>query len=158
VLVNTRLLGHYAEFKTVSGQTDCFDKCDEDPRCAAASLTVLPDISSCRLFKFGFDMSEGIRGTNAYIKPEVSEELLTMSTLNEMFPVIRANTKLVNPYDMVDALTPSQCFKPCTVSRECAAASFTTETKYVYNCYMYKKGQFREDAQGEFWTSYVKSV
>jgi hypothetical protein len=155
VLENTRLLGHYGEFKTQS-QDECIGKCDADFKCAAACFAYP---AQCRLFKFGFEQINEISGSTAYIKPEVAAELASIDTLGDKYPTIKQNVKLANFMDHFDSLTPSQCFKQCKVSRSCGAASFTTETKWLHNCYFYSPGAFKESTNpdgAEFWTSYVK--
>jgi hypothetical protein len=152
------LLNHYVQYK-IAIEDVCFGKCDEDFKCAAACLTY-PD--TCRLFKYGFDRADEITGATAYIKPEVTAELaIDLSTLNETYPAIKPNTRPVNFYDTFDALTPSQCFKQCKMSRMCAAASFTSDNKYLNNCYLIKSDSFKESDDRdliESWTSYVKAA
>jgi hypothetical protein len=154
VLKNTRLQEPFAIFKTIS-EEGCFDKCDADPKCAAACLTVP---LTCRLFKYGFQQVNSIGGSSSYIKAQVLAEL--NSQLAVKFPTIKPRTMFLNYYDAFDTITPSLCFATCTASQACAAASFTTGVKYLFNCYMYKSGQYRtsQSAEGiELWTSFTKS-
>jgi hypothetical protein len=155
------LLGHYAEHK-ISSRDDCFSTCDtEGSKCAAACLT-LPD--QCQLFKFGFEQIGESSGSTAYIKSEVRKELAeTMDSMNEKFPLVRGNKKLIGHYQSSDTLTPSQCFNKCKQSPDCAGASFTIDTNWPSNCYFSAAGKFTESSSQttgklntQLWTSYTK--
>jgi hypothetical protein len=148
------LLGHYAEHKFTL-KDECFDRCDADPRCAAACFT---QPQQCRFFKYGFERANGISGATAYVKPLVSEALADEHKLTEMYTVVK-NKKLRNPYDTIDTLTLAQCFKLCKSSRMCGGASFTSDPKWMNNCFLFKSANVTEseDRDGDFyWTSYIK--
>jgi hypothetical protein len=158
----TSLTGHYSTFRS-SGKAECFDKCDEEgSKCAAACFTTP---NRCRLLKYGFETDYNQKFATAYVKPEVSEELgLSLNRLNELYPHVKPNTRLVGEeYMKMDMLTPSLCYAECKESGECGAAGFTVQTKFSHNCFLFRHGQFSESS-GEkgrklgahHWTSYVK--
>jgi hypothetical protein len=154
---NVRLFGHYAVLKA-STTYECFARCDADLKCAAACL-IQP--SGCLLYKYGFEETSRINGATAYIKPEVVAELaLGADKLNYRFPIVHQATRLINHYDMFDTLTPSQCFDTCKQSWRCGAAAFSGDNKWLYNCQLYRSGQFKVGSYqegDELWTSYIKS-
>jgi hypothetical protein len=152
-----RLYEHFAQFNTTS-QDKCFDKCDADPRCAAACLT---QPGQCRLFKYGFDQADGISGSTAYIKPEVTAALASASQLSDKFPGLKPNTKLVNHYDAFDTLTPFKCFNSCKKIPSCDAASFTIDNSQPFNCFLFKKNQYTVSGDRDsvdLWTSFAKEL
>jgi hypothetical protein len=143
----------------ISDQDECFDKCDEDPSCAAVCLTH-PD--KCRFFKFGFELLTGTADSTAYIKPQVAADMSqsSMGKLNSRFPIVKLSTKFSNHFVSQDMLTPSMCFSACRIVVKCGAASFTTDPKSERNCFMFRPGEFTEShtagVDSDLWISYKK--
>jgi hypothetical protein len=156
LLENTQLVGAVYEKQTVASEDDCFDICDETARCAAVSYNLL--ISQCNMHKFGFVRPLGFNDSwISYIKPEVAVDIEDMHKLNETFHTVLLNTRYVNWYDSLDTLTPWLCFVRCKESLKCRAASFYANVLQPLNCYLFQKGEARDDGKGnEFWTSYLK--
>jgi hypothetical protein len=133
--------------------------CESDLRCAAATTLSAPPSYRCRLFKFGFEKVLESSDSIAFIKPEVTTELSNMDKLSKKFPAIHAQKRLYGFYNSFDALTPTRCFNECKQSLRCGAATFTTDTRPQFNCYLCRPGQFtegnatteREDG-AEYWT------
>jgi hypothetical protein len=155
---NTHLIGNY-EFNKTASQEECYNICDEDFRCAAACFTFPTE---CRFYKFGFEQLSESVGSTAYIKPEVKSEMSILDKLTDTFPLVKQHTRLNGYYHNFDTLTPSECFRACKKSAKCGGASFTFETKWRYNCFLCRAGEFteivdKEDDSSDLWTSYTKS-
>jgi hypothetical protein len=140
------LIGHYDQHDLPTN-IDCFERCNSDPKCAAACFTTLSDESGeastlCYSFKFGFRKKTVLDGSSAYIKPEVARETKQLSSLGDEFPTVKQNARYSTTYqhyDNFDALTPAQCFKQCKASRICSAASFSMNTETEQNCFIYTR-------------------
>jgi hypothetical protein len=142
VLKKTSLFGHYAESRQSSSlPNECFDKCDDDFRCAAACFT-LPD--ECRFYKFGFEQlsDEVTSGSTSYVKREVLNAMASMDKLNNTFSVVKSKARLIGRLQGFDTLTPAQCFRACRASGECSAASFTVDTTWENNCFLTRDEHF----------------
>jgi hypothetical protein len=141
----------------VASVDDCFEKCEADVRCAAASFTP----SDCYLHKFGFVHKVLDSGAwTAFVKLAVSEDA---DKLSERFPTAKQNTRYTSGSGSgstgLNVLTPSLCFKQCAERDECAAASFTTNIYSDRNCYMFAENEFvKSDDPEEIdtWVSYSK--
>jgi hypothetical protein len=156
---NIRLLDKFKDVK-IESQADCFDECDEDLKCTAACFKIP---NKCTLHKFGFEkVTTNSSGWSSYIKPEVVAEIAVLHKLNETFPLIRQQTRLFGHYQSFNTLSPSRCFAVCQQSSRCAAASFTIDTDWLYNCYLFKAGQYTAsrdvsdpDVKADMWTSFL---
>jgi predicted membrane protein len=83
--------------------------------------------------------------------------MASLDKLTEKYPISKQNVRLVNHYDIFDTLTPAHCFSVCKESVRCAAASFTTDTRWSHNCLLFKKGAYHESNEDvELWISYGK--
>jgi hypothetical protein len=163
---SVRLIGSYAEHPTTTAE-ECFDSCDADSKCAAASFTTLPEqkkklASLCLFYKFGFIRTPGANDAwTSFIKPEVAAELVGLKTLTKRFRDVKLGTQFVNHthyYENVDTLTPSSCFSRCKESELCASASFTVDVVFVHNCFLYKKSsvELTDVIPDSYWFSYMK--
>jgi hypothetical protein len=153
VLNRTRLTGNLYDTQNASSASECFDKCETDAKCAAASFTS----SECSLLKFGFEKESDVSDCTAYIKLEVVVDMTGMEKLTNKFPIVKLKTRLLGFYSNIDTLTPSHCFEVCKMSAECGGATFTVDAKKPQNCFLSQPGKFSEKVW-ELWTSYVKST
>jgi hypothetical protein len=153
---NLHLIGHSGGYNA-SSYDECFDKCDADPKCAAACFTVTISRKVgetrplCFSYKFGFNQKVStVMAWTAYIKPEVNKELANTDMLKKEFPKVTRRRKLLNHYDAFDTLTPSQCFRTCKLSFKCGAASFTADLVWTYNCFLFRHGEFKVSSFSDF--------
>jgi hypothetical protein len=143
--------------QNAGGASDCFDKCEADAKCAAASF----QSPECSLLKFGFEKESDVSDCTAYIKLEVVVDMTGMEKLTNKFPIVKLKTRLLGFYSNIDTLTPSQCFDTCKASSDCGGATFTTDAKKPKNCFISHPGSFTESTSkflSELWTSYTKVV
>jgi hypothetical protein len=151
---NTALIGQNFSSKSTTADM-CFVECDSTQKWAAACFIDTPP--KCLLFKYGFEQRFAITGSTSFVKPEVTEDMVNMDKLNDKFPIVKQYLKLINHYDNFDTLTPSLCFSTCKISVRCAAASFTTDIRWPYNCFLFKRGEFFESREYlESWITYTK--
>jgi hypothetical protein len=157
IVEGLRLFIHY-DLKNTKTSNECFNSCDDQAtKCAAATFTIAegwPKEQNCIFFKYGFTQKEE-SDWNAYIKPVVQEE---MDRDPSEMPGVDQNQRYKNHFDAFDALTPSMCFKKCKNTIRCGAASFTVDSKWLYNCYLFALGKFdSSDEDLEMWISYTKT-
>jgi hypothetical protein len=140
---NQSLLGHYSQ-KTTRTSNECFDTCDNDAKCAAASFDP-PNI--CRFHKFGFEQVKDSIGSTSYIIPVVRDEMANIDKLGDTFQIVKPFTRLLVDYKHFDTLTPSECFEACTSSSKCGGATFTVDSSSPFNCYLCPVGSCTERNQ-----------
>jgi hypothetical protein len=160
VQVNTCLLeSMYATLYRVSSYDQCFSWCEAaGSKCAAACYN--SRYHTCHLHKWGFMTARTDSSTIAYVKSEVSAEMAAKpDQVAAALPGISQQTRLVNFFASFDTLTPVQCFNQCRASVICAAASFTLDTKWQFNCYLFRAGVLSlSSEESDNWVSFFKPV
>jgi hypothetical protein len=94
-----------------------------------------------------------------YIKPDVQTELANFNRLKDTFFIFKGDTQLTGqPMSQLNTLTPSRCYGLCKTDATCGAASFTTNGKERYNCFLYQPGTFRENGEfNDLWGSFINA-
>jgi hypothetical protein len=92
----------------------------------------------------------------------IKDMLMSTEAISAVYPIVKAKTMLSGIYlSHVDTITPSQCFSMCRGDARCGGASFTSDYRYIHNCYFHTAENLQLSKTTEkidLWTSYIKTT
>jgi hypothetical protein len=153
---DTRLSGHY--YKEFISESDykCFQQCEHEEICTAASFHAS---YSYNCYFFGEDFTKSTESNwTSYMKNYtrmVNTRKTEKNKCNLDITIAKnKDTRLFGHYyKRFTSKNDSKCFQECISEEQCAAATFYAS--YVYNCFFFKEG-FTQSMESD-WISYIKN-